>query len=50
MKKYFKWIIMIICLVIFIITSVMVISGKDMLIDSYLYDFISEYFISFGIL
>lgn len=46
MKKYFKWIIMIICLVIFIITSVMVYTGKDMLIDSYLYEFISKYFIS----
>lgn len=46
MKKYFKWIIVSICLVIFIIASYMVCSGKDIFVDRYLYDLINKYFIN----
>lgn len=46
MKKNLKWIVVAICLIIFIITSVMVYTGSDIFIDSFLYEFIYKYFIS----
>jgi len=46
MKKNLKWMVVAICLIIFIITSVMVYTGSDIFIDSFLYEFIYKYFIS----
>ena len=45
MKKYFKWIVLCICLIVFIVISFMVYTGKDIYIDGYFYNFIDKYFI-----
>lgn len=46
MKKYIKYIILIICLIIFSIIAVNVYLNRDMCIDSAVYNFISKYFIN----
>lgn len=43
MKKYLKWIICFICLIIFIILGILVLTKKDIFIDSAVYNFISKY-------
>ncbi len=43
MKKYLKWIICVLSIIIFIVLSVLVLNGKDIAIDSNFYNFISKY-------
>ena len=43
MKKYIKWVVFSISLIIFIILSILVLTRKDIFLDSFVYDFISEY-------
>ena len=43
MKKYVKWIVCAISLIIFIILSFFVITKKDIYLDSFVYDFISKH-------
>lgn len=43
MKKYLKWIICLISLIIFIILSILVITKNDIYLDSVIYNFISKY-------
>ena len=43
MKKYLKWIICFISLLIFIILGILVLTKKDIYIDSVFYNFISKY-------
>ena len=43
MKKYLKWIICSISLIIFIILSVLVLTKKDIYLDSFIYGIVSKY-------
>lgn len=43
MKKYLKWIICFISLIIFIILSILVLTKNDIYLDSVIYNFISKY-------
>lgn len=43
MKKYLKWIICSICLIIFIILGILVLTRNDIYLDSFVYNFISKY-------
>lgn len=43
MKKYLKWIICSVSLIIFIILSVLVLTKKDIYVDSFIYTIISKY-------
>lgn len=43
MKKYLKWIVCVLSIIIFIVLSVLVLNGKDIAIDSNFYNFISKY-------
>jgi len=43
MKKYLKWIICFICLIIFIILGILVLTKNDIYLDSIIYNFISKY-------
>ena len=43
MKKYLKWIICFISLIIFIILGIFVLTKNDIYIDSIVYNFISRY-------
>lgn len=43
MKNKLKWIICIISLIIFIILGILVLTNKDMFLDSFVYEFISKY-------
>ena len=43
MKKYLKWIICFICLIIFIILGILVLTRNDIYIDSVVYNYISKY-------
>jgi len=43
MKKYLKWIICFICLIIFIILGVLVLTKNDIYLDSAVYNFVSKY-------
>lgn len=45
MKKYIKWIIVLVCLFIFSFIAIKVYTDSNMIIDNILYDFIEEYFI-----
>ena len=42
MKKYLKWIICLLFFIIFILLSILVITKKDIYLDSYVYNFISK--------
>lgn len=46
MNKYIKWILAILCLLIFGIIGFNIYSGNDIVIDVIVYDFINKYFIS----
>lgn len=43
MKKYLKWIICILSLILFIILSILVLTKKDIYLDSVVYNFMSKY-------
>lgn len=43
MKKYFKWIICVLSITIFIVLSMLVLNGKDISIDLNFYNFIAKY-------
>ena len=43
MKKYFKWIICFMSLIIFIYLGMLVLTNNDIYLDSYIYNFISRY-------
>ena len=43
MKKYLKWIICLISLIIFVILSILVLTKKDIYLDSFVYNFLSKY-------
>jgi len=43
MKKYLKWIICFICLIIFIILGILVLTKNDIYLDSAVYNFVSKY-------
>ena len=46
MMKFLKWIICSVMLIIFIILGILTLGGKDIFIDSFVYDFISKYITS----
>ena len=46
MKKKKKWFVCIISLVVFIILSILVLTKKDIFIDSFVYNFLSNYITS----
>ena len=43
MKKYLKWIICILSLIIFLLLTYLVITKKDLRIDSIVYNYISQF-------
>lgn len=43
MKKYAKWMVCSLSLIIFIILSILVLTKKDIFLDSFVYEFISKY-------
>lgn len=43
MKKYLKWIICFVCLIVFIILGILVLTKNDIYLDSAVYNFISKY-------
>lgn len=43
MKKYLKWVVCFISIIIFIILSILVLTKKDIYLDSFVYDFFSKY-------
>ena len=45
MKRYIKWLILIVCLLIFSIIAIKVYTASDMIMDNMLYTFIDKYFI-----
>ena len=43
MKKYFKWFVFSICLIIFLILSILVLNRRDFYLDNFVYSFISKF-------